>query len=65
MMNLRKRKGLGLQAFEEMFGMSVQHAFGAKLERLLKDGSLRIDAGYLYCSDRGYDILNSILTELL
>ena len=65
MMNLRKRKGLELKAFEQMFGMNVQSAFGGKLERLLKDGSLRIDAGYLYCSDRGYDILNSILTELL
>ena len=65
MMNLRKKEGLLLSDFEEMFHVSVFAAFGEKLQALLKEGSLCTDGKRLYCSEHGYDILNSILTELL
>ena len=65
MMNLRKKEGLCLKDFEEMFGLSVTDAFGARLRNEIGKGNLILSDTHLFCSERGYDILNSILSELL
>ena len=65
MMNLRLKEGISLSRFEETFHESLTDHFSLKVQKLIKDGLLETCKDRLRCTERGYHILNEVLTELL
>ena len=65
MMNLRLKEGMKLSQFEETFGIPFQRQFANKADRLIRQGLLEEEDGFIRCSSRGFHILNSVLVELM
>ena len=65
MMNLRLKQGMRLSSYAEKFQEDYQVRFGKKTAELEKKGLLEEKDGYLKATARGYEILNSVLVELM
>lgn len=65
MMNLRLKEGMKLSAYEEKFSEDYHVRFGTKSQKLIEKGLLEEKNGFIRASDRGYEILNSVLVELM
>lgn len=65
MMGLRLKRGLFLEQFRRSFGISIQEVYGPAISRLQQQGLLQESAGFLACTDRGFEILNTVLEEFL
>ena len=65
MMGLRLVRGVDCCRFYKDFGMLPEERWPNSIRKFLKAGLLVQDAGRLRCSERGMDVLNSILTYLL
>ncbi len=65
MLGLRTMEGVKEQAFLAMHGISLQQAYGEKLQKPLKEGLLYWQDGRVFLSRKGMDLQNRILVELL
>ena len=65
MMNLRLKEGMSRSRFEKRFGLSFEEAFRNKYEPLAAKGWLEIRDDLIRCTPKGYEVLNSVLSELL
>ena len=65
MMGLRLIKGMNLALFEKRFGVSFMDVFGEKAKKQLQEGFVEIKDGYFRCTETGYEIMNTILVELM
>ena len=65
MLGLRMMEGVSEAAFFRMHGVSLRDAFGAKLEKPLRQGLVTWENGRLRLTRRGMDLQNSVLVELL
>src|SRR5665648_50683 len=65
---LRKTKGINLQEFEKMFGMSVEEYYKEQwlnINRFIRDKCLFMSRDKLMLTEKGIDISNTILTEFV
>lgn len=65
MMGVRLKKGMDLHLFEKRFGCRFDDVYKAPLERMISSGNMIVENGYLKCTDRGYEIMNTLLVEFL
>ena len=65
MMNLRLKKGMKLSAYRDRFDEDYRVRFGKKSQKLMEKGLLEEKDGWIRATDRGYEILNSVLVELM
>ena len=65
MMGLRLKQGLKKSHFYRTFGVQIEGVFGKKINKCQDMGLLIIDDEYLACTKKGYEILNSVLVELM
>lgn len=65
MMGMRLKRGMSLKRFEECFGTSFMNVYGDKAESLKKQGMIDWNEAYIKCTDKGYEIMNSVLEEFL
>ena len=65
MLGLRLVCGVDIKEFTKRFAISPMEAYGFKLATLIEKKLLTIDHGHIYATSRGFDILNSVICELL
>ncbi len=65
MMGLRKRKGIPIERYSEQHGISLIDHYALAIQKNISLDLLEIQVGYLRCTDRGYEILNSILVDFM
>ena len=65
MMGLRLKEGMPLDVFRKRYGKSFEEAFQGKAEQLIEKQLIELTGSHVRCTDRGYEILNSVLVELL
>lgn len=65
MMNLRLKEGMELSRFEETFHQRLQDIFLQPCESLQKKGWIEITKGRIFCTEKGFPILNSVLACFL
>ncbi|MEE8807289.1 MAG: radical SAM family heme chaperone HemW [Lactimicrobium sp.] len=65
MMSLRLKQGLDLSAYQRRFHHAYEEDYGLKTEALIKRGWLEEKDGYVRCSEKGYEICNTVLEELM
>lgn len=65
MMGLRMRRGMDMNRFAERYGRTMHEVFGKDLDRMLVEGLLEEEGNMLRCTDRGFELLNEILIELM
>ena len=65
MMGLRLKAGISMSAFQDRYGISFSEAFGGKAAALLRKGVLVTEGDMLRCADEQYQLLNSVLSDLL
>lgn len=65
MLGLRMNRGVSERDFARMHGVPLDQCYGEKLRMLEKRGLLLHTGGTWKLTDRGFDIQNSVLVELL
>lgn len=65
MMGLRLKRGLNLSLFSKTFGTTFNTVYGPKVDALVAKGLLVKEDAYCRASDRGFEILNSVLVDLM
>ena len=65
MMGMRLKCGMDRHLFQERFGKDVTEVYPRTIEKERKLGMIALSDDYLFCSDRGYFLLNSVLEEFL
>ncbi len=65
MMGMRFKKGMDLRLFEERFGRSFFMVYGDAYASLKEKGLIGSGETRVYASEKGYEILNTVLEEFL
>ena len=64
-LGLRMMQGVNLQGFQKSFGARVETLYKETLEKLERQGLLRIKDGCLRLTDSGIDVSNAVMAEFL
>lgn len=64
-LGLRMMQGVNLQEFQKSFGVRVETLYKETLEKLERQGLLRIKDGCLRLTDSGIDVSNAVMAEFL
>ena len=64
-LGLRMTRGVSETGFRERFGRTVDNVFGKALSRHLEDGLLLREGSVIRFSERGMDLSNTVLSDLL
>lgn len=65
MMGIRFIKGMNIKLFEDRFHTSFLEVYGDKIQPLFQQGLVEIKDGHFKCTSKGYEIMNTILVELM
>ncbi|MDK2992208.1 MAG: hypothetical protein PWP48_1441 [Clostridiales bacterium] len=65
MLGLRTSEGVDKKLFEERFGIQLYQRYGHVIDKLSAMGLMRNDGSAIKVSDKGVDVLNSVLVEFL
>lgn len=65
MMGIRMKEGMDLAVFEKRFGETFEQHYETVLAGMLEQGYMEIVDGRLRASEKGYEIMNSLLVEFL
>lgn len=65
MLKLRLAQGFLLDEYEKLFGRNFEKRFAAPLEKLENAGLLKRENGRIFLTDRGFDLQNTVVLELL
>ena len=65
MLGLRMNRGVSENAFFQLHGKQLPQIYGAKLQQLLEKGLVEKEGDRWFLSDRGMDIQNAVLVELM
>lgn len=65
MMGLRLRKGLDLKSFEERFNQKFDDVYSEEKKSAIQKGWLVEENDFLFCTDNGYEICNSVIEEFM
>ena len=65
MLSLRTRDGIDLQKFQNDFGIDLQKDKSKQIKNLQSQNLIEIANGKLYCLDRGFEVLNQVILELV
>lgn len=62
---LRKIEGIDLLAFEKRFGERIESLYGDTIRTFQEQGLLQIEASHLRFTEKGLDVSNAVLRELI
>lgn len=65
MMGIRFVKGMDIDLFESRFHTSFLDVYGDKIQPLLNQQLVEIKDNHFRCTSKGYEIMNTILVELM
>lgn len=65
MMGLRLKSGLDLHLFQETFGTAFFTVYGKAVQSEIEKGLLSVTEDHCFTTERGYEILNSVLVDLM
>ena len=65
MLGLRLTKGVEEADFARRFGKPLWTVYGEKLQPAIDDGRLKREGGFVFLTERGMDVMNSVLVALL
>ena len=65
MMGLRLRKGIDRRTFQKRFGKDVLEVYPVSISQLQRQGLLDCSATHLFCTDSGFELLNSVLVQIM
>jgi oxygen-independent coproporphyrinogen-3 oxidase len=65
MLKLRLKNGFDTEEYKKMFGRDFRNFFSAPLKKLLKAGLVSFSGSRFHATDKGFDLQNSIVLELL
>lgn len=63
MLGFRTRTGVGEKAFRERFGMTVESAFGAEIEKEMNSGLVGFEDGIYRLTEKGFDLANQVFMD--
>ena len=64
-LGLRKVRGISIVEFEKMFGASLEEIYSAGIEKMIAEGFLIREKGFLRLTDAGIDVSNQVFAEIL
>lgn len=65
MMGIRMKKGMDLDMFRNAHGRDFSEVYAGPLNEMLKKGLMEIRNNRLCATDRGYEVMNTLLVEFL
>ncbi|MGM9942289.1 MAG: radical SAM family heme chaperone HemW [Bulleidia sp.] len=65
MMGIRMKQGMDLSRFEKAHGIPFEQVYGKTLHNMLEQGWMEIHGNRLCASEKGYEIMNTLLVEFL
>ena len=65
MLSLRTVAGIDLSKFENDFGVNILKDKKTEIAELQKQQLIQIEDDHLYCTDRGFEVLNQIVLQLV
>jgi oxygen-independent coproporphyrinogen-3 oxidase len=65
MLSLRLEDGIEIKEYERLFGRDFNSFFAVAVKRLKDAGLAEVSGGRFYATDRGFDLQNSVVLELL
>ena len=65
MTGLRQTKGISLKKYNLMFGEDLQKSKSSELDDLLKQNLVVLDSGNLKATDKGFEVLNYVILQLV
>ena len=65
MLGLRLTRGVSEADFARRFGVSLWDTYGARLQPAVADGRLAREKGRVFLTERGMDVMNSVLVMIL
>lgn len=65
MMGLRLKKGMNLKLFEERFNLTFDEVYHNEKENAIKKGLIKEENNHLLCTDKGYEICNTVIEEFM
>ncbi|MEI6100400.1 MAG: radical SAM family heme chaperone HemW [Eubacteriales bacterium] len=65
MLKLRLQEGFATEEYKTLFGRDFGTAFAAPLEKLAKAGLVKEEGGRIFPTDRGFDLQNTVVLELV
>ncbi len=64
-LGLRLTKGVKISAFKEQFGHEIDEIYGKIIEQYIGCGLLEKSDGYLYLTEKGLDVSNTVMADFL
>ncbi len=64
-LGLRRMKGVSTEGFKKKFLTEMRNVYGLITDKLIKDGLIIEEEGYIRLSDRGIDVSNVVLSNFL
>lgn len=64
-LGLRKMKGIAETEFAEAFGTDIWECYGKNIRRVIQNGLLEQENGYLRLTKKGIDVSNYVFAEIL
>ena len=65
MLGLRTSQGIDLQKFECDFGFDLLKEKQKQIEDLINDDFIKIENNKLFCTDKGFELLNQVILQLV
>lgn len=65
MMSLRLKKGLDVKDFQKKYNEDVYDVYGDVIEKNIRYGYLDFSKTHLFCTDTGFELLNTVLEDFL
>jgi len=65
MMGLRLKEGMSLSLFQQRFSCTFEQVYAEPVALCLKKGWIEFDGGKIKATERGFEILNTVLEEFL
>lgn len=65
MLGLRLTKGVSEDAFQNAFQAPLWEVYGKQLQPAVNDGRLKRENGFVFLTEHGMDVMNSVLVELM
>lgn len=65
MTSLRQEVGLNLQVFEKLYGQNLLDEKKQQISLLLSNNLIKIENNFLKATDKGFEVLNQIILELV
>lgn len=64
-LGLRKTKGISIEEFRKIFGITLQKEYGKTIETLKKEGTLDVESGYIKLTEYGLDVSNYVMSQFI